>query len=82
MRRWLLAGTAAWFGVFAGGTARADCQDDVAALQPQVETAAAGRTKQLLTFDLKRARQELADGDQDECRAAVDHARRLLWEKD
>ena len=78
MRRWLLAGTGAWLGMVAGGAAWADCQDDVAALQPQVEMAAAGRTKQLLTFDLKRARQELADGDQDECQAAVDHAGRLL----
>ena len=82
MRRWLLAGAGAWFGVFAGAAAWADCQDDVAALQPQVETAAAGRTKQLLTFDLKRARQELAEGDQDECQAAVDHARRLLHGED
>ena len=78
MRGWLLAGSAVWLGVFAGGAARADCQEDVAALQPQVEKAQAGRTKQLLEFDLKRAKQEFAEDDEDECRAAVDHARKLL----
>ncbi len=58
--------------------ARADCQGDVAALRPQVDSAPAGRIKELLAFDLKRARQELVEGDEDECREAVDHARKLL----
>ncbi len=58
--------------------ARADCQGDVAALRPQVESAPAGRIKELLAVDLKRARQELTEGDEDECHEAVEHARKLL----
>lgn len=66
----------------AAPTALADCRGDVAALQPQVDSAPAGRTKELLAFDLKRARQELIEGDEDECREAVEHARKLLRGED
>jgi hypothetical protein len=62
--------------------ALADCRSDVAALQPRVDSAPAGRTKELLAFDLKRARQELGEGDEDECHEAVEHAQNLLRGKD
>lgn len=62
----------------AAGVARADCKQDVADLQPQVDQAQPGRTKELLAFDLKRAQRELGEGDEDECQEAVDHARKLL----
>jgi hypothetical protein len=56
----------------------ADCRSDLAELQPQVDKAEAGRTKELLAFDLQRARRELGEGDQAECSEAADHARKLL----
>ena len=62
--------------------ARADCKSDVAALRPQVDRAPAGRTKELLAFDLKRAGQELVEGDEDECQEAVGHARELLEDRE
>ena len=58
--------------------ALADCRADVAALRPKVDTVSDARQKQLLEFDLKRARQELGEGDEDECHEAVDHASKLL----
>ncbi len=62
--------------------AAADCGRDIAALQPQVEQVAAGRQRELLDFDLKRARKELAEGDEAECQEAADHAGKLLRGKD
>ena len=62
--------------------ALADCQGDVAALRPQVDSAPVSRIKELLAFDLKRARQELTEGDEDECHEAVEHAQKLLRGED
>lgn len=36
------------------------------------------RIKRLIDADLKRAKQEAAEGDADECLEAVDHARKLM----
>jgi hypothetical protein len=36
------------------------------------------KTKRLVDADLKRARQEAAEGDVDECTEALDHATKLL----
>ena len=36
------------------------------------------RMKRLINADLKRARQEAAEGDADECTEALDHATKLL----
>lgn len=64
--------------LLAASAARADCQSDIKALAPRTEKVADTRTKQLVSFDLQRARRELAEGDEDECQEAVDHARSLL----
>jgi len=64
--------------VLAPAATRADCRSDVSNLQPQVDRMEAGRIKDLAAFDLRRARQELGEGDEDECREAVEHARKLL----
>lgn len=79
--RWLAA-PAMVLALLLAPAALADCKGDVAALQPQVDSAPAGRTKELLAFDLKRARQELFEGDEDECHEAVEHARKLLRGED
>ena len=71
-------------GLFAalGPVAHADCRGDVTALRPQVDKVSDDHTKQLLEFDLKRARQELGEGDEDECHEAVEHAQKLLRGED
>ena len=70
--------------------ALADCAAEIAALQPQVEQVPQGRQRELLDFDLKRARKELgeadekrarnasAETDERECQEALDHAGTLL----
>ena len=84
---------------FAGGfgplallprAASAACAAEIAALQPQVEKVPQGRQRELLDFDLKRARKELgeadekrarnasAETDERECQEALDHAGTLL----
>ena len=64
--------------LLAAPAALADCRADVAALRPEVDKVSDNHQKQLLEFDLKRARQELGEGDEDECREAVEHANKLL----
>ena len=59
--------------------ALADCAAGIAALQPQVEQVSQGRQRELLDFDLKRARKELGEG---ECQEALDHAGKLLHGED
>ena len=81
MRRTVTAFCAA-AALLAGRAALADCRTDVAALGPQVEKVPASRTKELLAFDMKRARQELGEGDEDECNEAVEHAHKLLQDKE
>lgn len=76
--RWCAAVPFVGLAFLAAPAALADCKGDVAALRPQVDGAPAGRTKELLAFDLKRARQEMVEGDEDECHEAVEHARKLL----
>ncbi len=76
--RWYAAIPFACLILLLAPAALADCRSDVAALRPQVDSAPAGRTKELLAFDLKRARQELTEGDEDECHEAVEHAQKLL----
>ncbi len=70
--------------------ALAGCAAGITALQPQVEQVPQGRQRELLDFDLKRARKELgeanekrasnasADTDESECQEALDHAGKLL----
>jgi hypothetical protein len=58
--------------------ARADCAADISAVAARLPGIENDRTKELVAFDLKRARQELAEGDEDECQEAMDHAHSLL----
>ncbi len=80
--RWYAAVPCTCLALLVAPAAHADCKSDVAALRPQVDSAPAGRTKELLAFDLKRARQELVEDDEDECHEAVEHAQKLLRGED
>jgi len=75
--RWAVP-LAAGLAAAAPAAVHADCRSGLAELQPQVGKAEAGRTKELLAFDLQRARRELGEGDEAECGEAVEHARKLL----
>ncbi len=66
---WLLAGPA---------LAAEGCKARIAELGPRRETIQNTRTRELFSFDLERASKELAEGDEDECAEAVDHATQLL----
>jgi hypothetical protein len=67
----------------AAAPSRADdptsCSARGVALSQQAETfTGEARMKRLIDADLKRARKELAEGDEDECIEALDHAAKLL----
>ena len=55
-----------------------DCRGRIEELRPRSGTIQDARIRELFQFDLKRAEQELAEGDQDECAEAVGHAAQLL----
>ena len=71
------------FGVLLGAwliaaPAARDCKGRVEQLRPRGEAIPDARIRELFQFDLKRAQQELAEGDEDECAEAVGHAAQLL----
>ncbi len=94
MRSWASASAmaAGAFGLLAllPRAALAGCAEEIAALKPKVEQVAPGRQRELLDFDLKRARKELNEADEKrarnasagtderECQEALDHAGTLL----
>ena len=61
--------------------ARADCETQLQALEQQAAAAPAARTRQLVQYDVDRARKESAEGDEGECQEAIDHATRLLTQR-
>jgi hypothetical protein len=58
--------------------ARADCAADIKKMAAAVDGVKEKRTKELLAFDVQRAKQELNEGDEDECKEAMDHAKTLV----
>ena len=64
--------------LLAPAAARADCAADVAKISAAVNSVQDVRTKELLAFDVQRAKKELNEGDADECQEAMDHAKTLL----
>ncbi len=66
---WLLASPA---------LAAEGCKARIAELGPHGQAIQNARLRELFSFDLERASKELAEGDEDECAEAVDHAAHLL----
>ena len=56
----------------------AGCQARIDALAGKVDQVEVERTRQLVAFDIKRAAQELDEGDEGECLEAVEHAEGLI----
>lgn len=74
----VLIATAAAVLALSANAAWADCTAEMEGVAARLDSIKEERIKQLVEFDLKRAKKELAEGDADECQEAMDHAKQLL----
>jgi hypothetical protein len=54
------------------------CVDEMQAVAAKIPGIPDARIRDLATFDIQRAKRELAEGDEDECQEAIDHAKELI----
>ena len=71
----------AMLGLSARPVLAADCQGRIDALAGKIDQVEPERTRQLVAYDIKRATNELGEGDEDECLEAVEHAEGLIAHK-
>ncbi len=71
----------ALIGLAARPVFAADCQTRIDSLAAKVSQVEPERKRELVAYDVKRATQELAEGDEDECLEAVGHGEGLIAAK-